>query len=380
MVSVSSNNSNGTVSSRRALTFTTIDETLNDLLTWFRAGLIKELERRGFQFRPDATDDSGLVLNFTNKETPQTFRRKSQGTFAVAIVDLGEEPEDYLRECYPVLVRSLSQVGLCLLQKGDIVDAHFVTMEQGHYVVTKTPERSEQDFFSEIHDRIAPLATSRYVINNEYVPDLPEELWDGDEITEQIIEAGRTLDSWNLLPAPWPIHEYLSERELRHVKRLFGIGGLSYGNLSARKDEKTFWMSASGVNKGQLREVGRDILLVTDFDEEDYAMVLSVPPNVEPRRVSVDAIEHFMIYREHPEVGAIIHVHAWMDDIASTHVNFPCGTRELAVAVSDLIRLEPDPSRAVVGLKNHGLTITGRSLPDIFERIQGRIIAQVPMN
>jgi len=32
-----------------------------------------------------------------------------------------------------------------------------------------------------------------------------------------------------------------------------------------------------------------------------------------------------------------------------------------------------------VGLRNHGLTITGRSLRDIFERIEGRIIPQVPM-
>ena len=55
-------------------------------------------------------------------------------------------------------------------------------------------------------------------------------------------------------------------------------------------------------------------------------MRLSVPPNVTPRRVSVDAIEHFLIYREPPLVGAILHVHAWMEGIASTHINFPCGT------------------------------------------------------
>jgi ribulose-5-phosphate 4-epimerase/fuculose-1-phosphate aldolase len=166
---------------------------------------------------------------------------------------------------------------------------------------------------------------------------------------------------------------------MKHVMRLFGIGGLSYGNLSARRDESTFWMSASGVDKSRLNDVGRDILLVTDYDPDANAMILSVPSNVQPRRVSVDAIEHFMIYREHPSVGAIVHVHAWMDGIESTHMNYPCGTRELAVAVSDLVRRAPDPSRAVVGLKNHGLTITGHSLEDIFERIDGRIIPSVPM-
>src|SRR5690606_33555352 len=107
--------------------------------------------------------------------------------------------------------------------------------------------------------------------------------------------------------------------------------------------------------------------------------ILSVPPHIKPNRVSVDAIEHWMIYREHPPVGAIIHVHAWLDGIPSTEVHYPCGTYELAQSVAQKVREAPDPSRAVVGLRNHGLTITGRSLKDIFERIEGRIIPQVPM-
>ena len=41
---------------------------------------------------------------------------------------------------------------------------------------------------------------------------------------------------------------------------------------------------------------------------------------------------------EHPSVGAILHIHAWMPDIASTHINFPCGTIELATTVADLVR------------------------------------------
>ena len=69
-----------------------------------------------------------------------------------------------------------------------------------------------------------------------------------------------------------------------------------------------------------------------------------------------------MIYREHPTVGAIVHVHAWISDVTATEFNYPCGTRELATAVSDIIREAPDPGRTIVGLKNHGLTITGPSL------------------
>jgi len=226
---------------------------------------------------------------------------------------------------------------------------------------------------------LSPLATSRFVLDNIFVPDLPRELWDGDEHTRALREAGKRLQALDLLPAPFPLDKYLPPRELRHLRRLYGIGGLSYGNLSVRRDEKTFWMSASGVDKSNLEVIGRDILLVVDYDAEKQAMVLSVPADREPRRVSVDAIEHYMIYREHPEVGAIVHVHAWMDGVPSTQINYPCGTYELATAVAELVRQAPDPSRAVIGLRNHGLTITGRSLDDIFERIEGRIQREVPM-
>ena len=137
-------------------------------------------------------------------------------------------------------------------------------------------------------------------------------------------------------------------------------------------------MSASGVDKSQLEEVGRDILLVTDYDEANAKMVISVPPGIEPRRVSVDAIEHWMIYREHPDVGAILHVHAWMEGIAATDINFPCGTQELAESVAELIDREADPAHAVIGLRNHGITMTGESLTEILDRIETSILRQVP--
>ncbi len=148
------------------------------------------------------------------------------------------------------------------------------------------------------------------------------------------------------------------------------------------EDEPTpqYWMSASGVDKSALHEIGRDILLVNGYDPEHDAMRISVPKGVEPRRVSVDAIEHWIIYREHPEVGAILHVHGWIEGTVATEINYPCGTVELAEAVAELVRRAPDPSRAVVGQRNHGLTITGHSLDEIFERIDGRIVRKVPMD
>ena len=93
-------------------------------------------------------------------------------------------------------------------------------------------------------ERLVPLATARLIIDNEFKTDLEPELWQGDEITEEVIDAGRRLGDLDLLPSPFPIEDILDEREIRYVKRLYGIGGLSYGNLSARKDERRFWMSA----------------------------------------------------------------------------------------------------------------------------------------
>jgi ribulose-5-phosphate 4-epimerase/fuculose-1-phosphate aldolase len=175
------------------------------------------------------------------------------------------------------------------------------------------------------------------------------------------------------------VEELVSARDLRHIKRLYSIGGLSYGNLSTRQAGDRFWMSASGVDKSKLVEPGRDILLVSDYDADAGRMILSVPPEADPRRVSVDAIEHWMIYRQNPDVGAILHVHAWMDGITATEINYPCGSEELAEAVATLVAAAPDPAHAVVGLRNHGITATGESLTEILDRIEPRLQRQVPM-
>jgi ribulose-5-phosphate 4-epimerase/fuculose-1-phosphate aldolase len=328
----------------------------------------------GHQFERDDFDqvddvaEADFVLNMFDPEDPKAFRRASRGTYSAAFYELHEAPGDALKESYPMLVRTLSNVVL-LRVPGEGV--WFTTMERGTYHVPDDP--------AEIYERLEPLATSRLVIDNEWIPDLEPELWDGDEITEDIAAAGRRLDELDLLPSPFPVEEYLSGRDLRHVMRLYSVGGLSYGNLSARKDETRFWMSASGVDKSQLETVGRDLLMVKDFDDERGVIVLSVPPGIEPRRVSVDAIEHWMIYQAHPEVGAILHVHAWMEGIAATDVNYPCGTQELAVAVSDLVEREPDPSHAVIGLRNHGITCTGESLSEILDHVAPKVLRQVPM-
>jgi hypothetical protein len=307
-------------------------------------------------------DDAALVLHVIDPRAPVPYRRRSRAAYVVAVCESADRP--ILAATYPLLVRSLSNIVLCCAPDG----VWFTTMERGFYRVA-----------DDVATHLLPLAGARLVIDNEFRTDLEPELWDGDERTAEIAAAGRAIDALGLLPAPFPIEDILDERDLRHVRLLYGIGGLSYGNLSARRDERRFWMSASGVDKAKLEQPGRDILLVSGYDEARAAIVLSVPPGAEPKRVSVDAIEHWMIYRDHPGIGAILHVHGWIDGIPSTELNFPCGSEELALAVSGALAREPDPVHAVIGLHNHGITATGESLPEILGRIGSLIRPRVPM-
>ncbi|WP_026962706.1 class II aldolase/adducin family protein [Alicyclobacillus herbarius] len=357
--------------------FAMIGERLSPRQQWLADGLDRELQRRGHDAAEAGEEQLHLVLNFADSDHPRPYRRKAQATYVVTIAQVDERPLSILRAGYPILVRSLSNLLILLVNAKDDFDTYFVTLEQGFYRVPHTGD--DDDYFARVYQRLEPLATSNLIINNDFHPDLPEELWEGDDITRQVSRAAKQIEAMDLWPAPFPIQEILPPEDLRHVKRLYGIGGLSYGNLSARKDGRRFWMSASGVNKANLKTIGEDILLVKQFDDRRKAMQLSVPPHVTPRRVSVDAIEHWMIYTEHPNVGAIVHIHAWIDGIPSTQINYPCGTVELARAVADEVRRAKDPSRAIIGLKNHGMTITGPDLDDIFERIDGKVIPQVPM-
>jgi len=328
------------------------------------------MEASGYHYRWYSISPR-LVLNFIMEGEVKPYRRRAQATFVVSLLEASQLPQDPIKEWYPYLVRGLSNMLLVYIPGSQ---AHFLTLDLAHFV-----EPEGEGFYERLFERIHPMASSVLVVKNRFETDLEPELWQGDEQSSALREAGRKLGEWDLLPAAFPIDKILSAEDFRHVKRLYGIGGLSYGNLSVRKDGSRFWMSASGVDKSKLSEIGRDILLVKDYDSTANAIVLSVPPNVEPRRVSVDAIEHWLIYKEHPEVGAIIHVHAWMQGVPTTQFHYPCGTYQLGRAVAEKVRQSPDPASAVVGLKNHGLTVTGRSLAHILDRIDGKLIKHVPM-
>ncbi len=342
------------------------------------------LAARGFDVSPVGEPpprDVKLVLHATVPEIDRVlYVRPDPSVFVATVVESPDgsrwaDVESLKRDTYRVLVKTMSNVVVHRVggdgEFGGKV--HFMTPELGFRT------RPDEGLARRIVDYVAPLAESKVVIRNRLDEDLPEELWQGDEIARSLMAHGRKLAEMNLLPQVFDIRSLLDERDLRLAMKIFGLKQLSYGNLSARRDAGTFWMTGRGVDKGNLREIGRDVFLVKGYDPETATILLSVPPGTDPTaRVSVDAIEHYKIYRAVPEVGAIVHVHAWLPGVPATLQSWPCGTEQLADEVRDLVLAAPDPSRAVIGLRNHGLTITGRSLEEIFERIEGKLVQEIP--
>jgi ribulose-5-phosphate 4-epimerase/fuculose-1-phosphate aldolase len=303
----------------------------------------------------------------------------------VSIIELEETTDNPKTICYRALVRTLSNLLICVVKrkkgKSD-EDSHvkhifFTTPEVGFYEVPFNKEL--------IYERIFPIVGAHFVIDNHITADLPTPYWKNSPVIEKLRYYGKKLDRFGVLPTPFPLKKILTRDDINHLYHLFEVKGISYGNLSAREQifelgENTFWMTARGIDKSNIQSPGKDLLLVTGIQEETGQILISVPPNFDHNaRVSVDAVEHELIYRTFPGIGAIVHIHAWMDQILCTRQNFPCGTIELAKEVTGLLEQTDNPLRAVVGLKNHGLTITGINLEDIFQRIAGKLHTEVPM-
>jgi ribulose-5-phosphate 4-epimerase/fuculose-1-phosphate aldolase len=319
-----------------------------------------------------------FVLNLTCFDDLQAFHRKSKTEFVVSLARANNSSQDLRFLCYNALVQTLSNLLICIKLNGsNVPEVYCITPEAGFYHYPFDPEK--------LYAGLMPIVGSTFMICNRVSTDLPPEYHQSTPVVHDLIRFGQVLDSLGVLPAPFPLKEVLSQENIDHLYQLFKIKGLSYGNLSAREvvpglGGTTFWMTARGVDKAHLAGIGQDILLVKGYDPQTGDILVSAPPGHNPRiRVSVDAIEHVLIYREFPEVGAIVHVHAWMDNIRYTRQNYPCGTLELAREVVEMLQKEPHPENAAVGLKNHGITVTGPSLAEIFQRIEGHLIKEVPM-
>jgi len=324
-------------------------------------------------------ENSSFVLNIIDLESPKAFRRKCQEEMVVSVTLVKDPIPDLKASCYVALVKSISNILFCIsLQEGkERPKAYSITPEVGFTEFNYDPDS--------MYKYMYPVISSHFVLRNKLFNDL---ILEENEIIPEVEDLkafGRVLHNLGVLPAPFPLIELLDKDLIDQLYRLYQIKGLSYGNLSIRNKNHnlgvtSYWMTARGVDKSNLKGIGKDMLLVKGFDKESGEMLVSVPPGYDPRiRVSVDAIEHYLIYREFPETGAIVHVHAWIDDVLCTTQSYPCGTWELAENVVKLLKKTSSPERTEVGLKNHGLTITGPDIKDIFRRIRGRLKTNVPM-
>jgi hypothetical protein len=312
--------------------------------------LVKEIIQKGHE-ETGSDQSTDFVLNLIDLDHPKAYRRRTEEEKVVSLALTRETRNDMKSICYESLVKSLSNMMFCIVMPEDRHEMKCcsVTPEVGFMEFIYSPEK--------IFFYMYPVISSHFVLRNRISEDLDlEENQRIPEIDDMIFHA-RILKSLGALPAPFPITEFLDQETIDQLYRLYQIRGLSYGNLSIRnysyKSESTsFWMTARGVDKSRLKGIGKDILPVNGFDTECNEMLVSVP-------------------REH--------VHAWMDGIPCTMQVSPCGTRELAENVVDLLRTSPSPERAVAGLKNHGITITGPDIKDIFERIKGNLIVNIPM-
>jgi len=330
-------------------------------------------------------EEVNFVFNLTSIKDPRIFRRKSKSIFVISIITDDIEQNNIRSVSYTTLIRTLSNLLIYIKPLNSSNDGtklenctiYYTTPEAGFYTTNYELQK--------VYEKTLPIAGAHFATDNIFDVDLPKSCWHTTPVVESIKEYGKVLNNLGILPTPFPLRDILTEDQLIHLYKIFGITGASYGNLSARErfpelGNSTFWMTGRGVDKSNLSHIGKDILLVKYFNFNTGQTVLSVPPHYFPKaRVSVDAVEHALIYKRFPEVGAIVHVHAWMDDILCTNQNYPCGTTELAHEVANLLGQSNNPAQEVIGLKNHGLTITGYSLDDIFERIRGKLKTEVEM-
>ena len=110
-------------------------------------------------------------------------------------------------------------------------------------------------------------------------------------------------------------------------------------------------MSASGVDKSKLEEdrprhpAGHRLHPRAAGDAPQRAAERPAAPGLGRR----DRALHDLPRAPRRSAPSCTSTPGW-NGIASTHINYPCGTFELAETVADLVRQAPDPGHAVIGL------------------------------
>lgn len=134
------------------------------------------------------------------------------------------------------------------------------------------------------------------------------------------------------------------------------------GNLSAKADDGSIWITASGRNKGQLTD--------TDFIrvDADGAVLERLARSDRP---SAETTIHTAIYEWFPDARACLHIHSVEANLVGRFTDALFVPLPRLEMLKGLGRWEPDPDVGLLVLPNH------HHVPDIAAQLK-RVFAEQP--
>jgi ribulose-5-phosphate 4-epimerase/fuculose-1-phosphate aldolase len=174
--------------------------------------------------------------------------------------------------------------------------------------------------------------------------------------------------------APLPVDELEALIRWRDTLYRYGFigaypNGIGFGNISKRHKGEKFIISGSGTGNHQVIFPDH-FSLVDSFDiERNYLKCMG------PVKASSESLTHGTIYREAPEVNAIIHIHHmgfWkklLSIVPSTSKNATYGTPDMAREIVRVFQNTDVRRQKILVMKGHeeGIIAFGKDLDDAAE-------------
>ncbi|MFA6569896.1 MAG: class II aldolase/adducin family protein [Bacteroidota bacterium] len=179
-------------------------------------------------------------------------------------------------------------------------------------------------------------------------------------------------------PISFPQFEEINlQRQILHNLDLIGeySDGLGYGNLSIRRDETSFFITASQT--GGIPHLGIEhYTLVTKWDI--YKNYLKCEG---PAKASSESLTHAAIYALSPEIGAVVHVHTFkgwlmlLNKIPTSNPNIKYGTPAMAYEIFRLYRESNLRQEKILVMAGHreGIISFGNDINDAASALLNKI-------